>query len=270
MIHTKGKREERTEGLKPAGVRRLRDLRKENTDLRLKLEDVEKALEVERDEHKVDTILLEFASVSTEAQLPPPVRKETEPSGPGRRGRSPPTAPHGIAYIVGNIGFYLAIALLLVGAVLIRSAQNGAPVRIAGYSGLLVLSESMQDVIPKGSFILTKAVDAKSLQIGDDITFMTNPTTSVTHRILDIRSQEDGTVAFQTKGVNNQDPDRDLVAEVNVVGKVVYHNLLLGQLAQWISANWPLLLFLLVVWGALGKFLAYTMAPRKEGRRLKQ
>lgn len=269
MILTKGKREEQTAGLRPAGVQRLRELRRENTDLRLRLEDVEKALEEERSEHKVGAILLEFAPELSEARLPPPAAEKEEASGPGRRGRALPAGPHGIAYLVGNIGFYLAIALLLAGAVLFRSAQAGAPMRVAGYSGMLVLSESMQDAIPKGSFILTRAVEPEELQVGDDITFMVNPTTSVTHRIVDIHLQADGRPIIRTQGVNNPAPDTP-VANENIVGKVVYHSLLLGLLAKGVSDNWPLLLFLLVLWGALGKFLAYTITSRNEGRRLKQ
>ena len=245
MILTKGKREEQTAGLRPAGVQRLRELRRENTDLRLRLEDVEKALEEERSEHKVDAILLEFAPELSEARLPPPAAEKEEASGPGRRGRALPAA------------------------VLFRSAQAGAPMRVAGYSGMLVLSESMQDAIPKGSFILTRAVEPEELQVGDDITFMVNPTTSVTHRIVDIHLQADGRPIIRTQGVNNPVPDTP-VANENIVGKVVYHSLLLGLLAKGVSDNWPLLLFLLVLWGALGKFLAYTITSRNEGRRLKQ
>lgn len=276
-MRTKGKREEKTDGLKPKGVQRLQELREENTTLHLRLEELENALEREHMEHQVDSILWDYAS----GAFAPPVKEEAEPSGPGGEARSPPDASRsghratqqnskaqGFAHVMGNLMFYLAIVLLLAGAVMIRSTRSGAPVSIAGYSGLVVLSESMQDVIPKDSFILTKHVEPETLQIGDDITFMTNSVTCVTHRIVDIRPQPDGTLAFQTKGVNNQTPDSNLAAAGNVVGKVVYHNLLLGQIAQWISANWPLVIFLLAVWMSLSWVLKHTMRPTtKEGRR---
>ena len=281
-MSAKGKREEQTDGLKPEGVHLLQELQKENTDLRIRLVELEQALEREHIEHRVDSILWEYAS---DAPFPR-VREECEPSGPGVQALSPPTAPRGggrasqkpgsargqVAHAAGDVVFYLAIVLLLAGAVLIRSARHGAPVSIAGYSGLVVLSESMQDVIPKGSFILTRHVEPESLQIGDDITFMVNSETCVTHRIVDIRPQPDGTLAFQTKGVHNQTPDSNLAAAGNVVGKVVYHDLGLGLAAQWIRANWPLVVFLLAVWAALGWVLARTMRPAKKegGRRLQK
>ncbi|CUP98202.1 Signal peptidase I W [uncultured Flavonifractor sp.] len=268
---TKGKREEKTDGLKPKGIQRLRELREENTDLRIKLGELERELEKEHIEHQVDSILWDYAS-GTPAL---PVKEEAEPPAAphgGHRAAPQNSRAHGFAHIMGNLMFYLAIVLLLAGAVMIRSTRSGAPVSIAGYSGLVVLSESMQDVIPKGSFILTRHVEPETLQIGDDITFMTNSVTCVTHRIVDIRPQPDGTLAFQTKGVNNQTPDSNLAAAGNVVGKVVYHNLLLGQIAQWISANWPLVVFLLAVWAALSWVLKRTMRPtaKEGGRRLQK
>lgn len=164
----------------------------------------------------------------------------------------------------GNVAFYAALVSLLVGAFFIRSAQGGAPLNIAGYSGMLVLSGSMQDVIPKGSFLLTKSVEADTLAVGDDITFMTNSTTSVTHRIIEIMPQPDGTLAFRTQGVNNTAPDNNPVSEVNIVGKVVYHNYRIGMIAQWVSDNWPFLVFLLAVWIVLGFVLRWLNSDKEE------
>lgn len=169
-----------------------------------------------------------------------------------------PKSPAGrILRVVGNVFFFAAIVALFVGAYLIRSTQDGAPFGIGGYSGMLVLSGSMQDVIPKGSFILTKSVDTNTLKVGDDITYMLNASTTVTHRIINIRPQTDGSLAFQTQGVNNTTPDSALVASSNVVGKVVYHNYTLGLAATSIRDNWPLLLFLMIVFMVLCRVLAH-------------
>lgn len=166
--------------------------------------------------------------------------------------------------MAGNVAFYVALVSLLVGAFFIRSAQGGAPLNIAGYSGMLVLSGSMQDVIPKGSFLLTKSVEADTLAVGDDITFMTNSTTSVTHRIIEIMPQPDGTLEFRTQGVNNTAPDNNPVSEVNIVGKVIYHNYRIGMIAQWVSDNWPFLVFLLAVWIVLGFVLRWLNSDKEE------
>ncbi len=260
--------EPQTSGLMPLGVQRLRELRLENNELRAKIEALEKELASERLSHKADV-----ANVPKQANglatngIPPPRKEEAEPSGPGGGTDPPPrdgrrtTPDHGqerrrsrLKTVMGNALFFLALALTLVMALFIRATRGGAPTTIAGYSGMLVLTESMQDAIPKGSFVLVKHVEPEELQIGDDVTFMVNPTTSVTHRIVDIRPQADGIPIVQTKGVNNSNPDAPIAVD-NIVGKVVYHSLFLGLLANGIGENWPLLVFLLGVWTVLGRVL---------------
>ncbi len=213
---------EQLDGLTPTGVRRLRELRAESDELRAQIA----ALEKER---------TQFIS------RPPPVQEHER-----RRKR--------LQKVLGNVLFYLALALALVAALFIRATRQGAPMSIAGYSGMVVLTESMEDAIPKGSLIITKSIPPDELQIGDDITFMVNPTTSVTHRIVNIRPQAGGIPIIQTKGLTNPTPD-DPVPVENIVGKVIYHSLFLGILAKGVSDNWPLLLFLLALWTVMGKLL---------------
>jgi len=248
---------EQTAGLTPMGVRRLRELRAENDALRAKIETLEKDLEEERLEHMVDAEVWTAALERPASTRRPPPDQEDGESGTGppprRAVRRRTRQREKLKKAASNALFYLGLALALVVALFIRTAREGAPVSIAGYSGMLVLTESMQDAIPKGSFILVKHVAPEELQIGDDITFMVNPTTSVTHRIVDIRPQAGAAPIIQTKGVNNSAPDMPVVE--NIVGKVVCHSLFLGLLAKGISDNWPLLLFLMAVWTALGKAL---------------
>ncbi len=238
-----------TSGLTPLGVQRLRELRAENNALRAQIA----ALEKER----------------TQSISRAPPRQGTGPrtgADPPRQGRQKQ-----LKKAIGSALFYLALTLALVAAVFIRAVRQGAPASIAGYSGMLVLTESMEDAIPKGSFVLTKQVEPEELQVGDDITFMVGPTTSVTHRIIDIRPQAGGTPIIQTNGVNNTIPDTPVAAE-NIIGKVVYHSLFLGLLAKGISDNWPLLLFLLAVWTVLVRVLLrlFREDSPPQGKRLQK
>lgn len=277
MTEQKEMYEEPTEGLMPAGVKRLWELVEENKALRQRVEELERQsadsdtlrrrveeLEAQNTNYRMEKALHEYGS-ETPTSAPP---REAE----ARAQPDPPSTGKRIAQIVGNIGFYLGLLGLIVGAVLIRSAQSGAPVSIAGYCGMVVLSGSMQDVYPKDSFIITHHEDPSTLQVGDDITFMASADTCVTHRIIEIKRQQDGTLAFRTKGVNNQSPDSGEVAAVNVVGKVIYHNLTLGRTANWVSANWPLVVFLLAVWATLSWFLSHLLNPKEAegGKRAKK
>jgi len=91
-----------------------------------------------------------------------------------------------------------------------------------GYSYFTVLTSSMKDEIPKGSFILVRQTDPRKLGVGDNITFMKDAKTSVTHKIINVyeNHENSGGRGFQTKGVNNFEPDKDIVYAKNVVGKV--------------------------------------------------
>ncbi len=278
---------EPTDGLTPMGIQRLRSLRRENTALRAQVVTLEQALEKEQIEHHLDTELLTAAPKPPPATVEPASRppgeqkSETEPSGPGSV-ESPPSSGkrrkpidwHSgetrkrMAKTAGNTLFYMTMALILAGAFMARGARQGTPINIGGYSGMLVLTESMQDVIPKGSLILTKSVPAEELAVGDDISYMVNPTTSVTHRIISIHPQGDGSLSFRTEGLHNPTPDSSIVPEYNVVGKVIYHSLFLGLLAKGVSDNWPLLLFLLGIWIALGWVLARIWAGKPQGKRI--
>ena len=151
--------------------------------------------------------------------------------------------------IIGEVVFYGLLLLLIVAALFVRTTSDGAPKSLAGYSGMIVLTESMQSEIPKGSLVIAQQVDPETLQIGDDITYMANQTTSVTHRIIGIIEDYEGTGqrAFQTQGTMNDQPDKQLVPAINVVGKVVFHSETLGVVASFIGSYWPLLLFALAV-----------------------
>lgn len=157
-----------------------------------------------------------------------------------------------VVKLIGDLMIYLAVAILLLGAVRLRSALGSAPVSIAGYSGMLVLSGSMQDVLPEGTLILTKWVEPETLKVGDDITFLADSDFCVTHRIVGIRTLDDGSLAFQTQGVNNPTPDSRLAMEDSIVGKVVYHDLTAGRIVIWIRANWPLVMLAGAVMTTIG------------------
>jgi len=140
------------------------------------------------------------------------------------------------AYI-SNIIFYLAIALIIL-TVLTSGTDTGMPKTIFGYSYFTVVSHSMQNEIPKGSFILVKSVDSSGLEVGDTITYMQDRNT-VTHKIVGIFENyySGGTRGFQTQGVNNANPDSEIVHSSSIVGKVVFVLPGAGALMAYLSAN---------------------------------
>lgn len=151
--------------------------------------------------------------------------------------------------IVSDLIFYGILFSIVIGVLAVSAGGNGAPKAFGRYSAFVVLTGSMEDVIPKGSLVVTKHVDPYDLEIGDDITYMVSEKTTVTHRIVEIQEEylDTGERAFRTQGVMNQEPDRNPVAAVNVVGKVIYHNKILGIVVSFGQENWPLVIFFIVV-----------------------
>jgi signal peptidase len=100
----------------------------------------------------------------------------------------------------------------------------------------------MQSVIPKGSLVITRQIDPSSIQIGDDITYMLNERSSITHRVVGITEnyENSGSYGFETKGVDNENPDENIVYAKNVVGKVIFHVPNVGSILLAISENWML------------------------------
>ncbi len=174
--------------------------------------------------------------------------------------------------VAGNLFFYVMIFALVIGAFLYKSGSGGQPTMVAGYSAFTVLTSSMEDVYPKGSLIVTKRVEPEELKVGDDITYMISETSSVTHRIVGIMEnyQDTGERAFETKGTRNEKADKDPVSAVNVVGKVIFCSKPMGAAANFVSANWPILLFSMAVLGGLVAFLKWNFrsedAPDKKAK----
>ena len=110
-------------------------------------------------------------------------------------------------------------------------------VRLIGLQVYTVLSGSMEPVYHVGSLIYVKDTDYRELEVGDDITFMLNETTIVTHRIVEILPDtEDPTVLrFRTQGIANKTADEVPVHFKNVLGKPVFTIPYLGYVAYYIQ-----------------------------------
>lgn len=207
-----------------------------------------------------------------EASLPEQKRKKpAQVRAPAKRERlqkraeeEEPSRKKQILKTTGSIVFYCFLVFLVIAALFIRATSSGSPRSLAGFTGMIVLSGSMQSEIPQGSLVIARQVDPETLEIGDDITFMANQTTTVTHRIIGIIEDYEGTGqrAFETQGVMNARPDAQPVPAVNVVGKVIWHSLVLGQIAGFIGDYWMFLLFVLVV--VIGLAVVLKRIFRKE------
>lgn len=131
-----------------------------------------------------------------------------------------------------NIILYVILGIILISNVfiLIQSKMNEDKVpAIFGYKPFIVMSGSMETEIYTNDLIFVKTIDPKTLNEGDIIAFRTNDNVVVTHRIVEVYS-DNNTLQFKTKGDNNASNDSDLVNEESVEG--IYKGRI-PQLGSW-------------------------------------
>ena len=123
------------------------------------------------------------------------------------------------------VGIVVLLAVALVG------------VRLIGLTPYVVLSGSMEPVYHVGSLIYVKDVDHRDLKVGDDITYMLNEKTVVTHRIIEVLVDEEdpNTIRYFTQGVANDVPDGMSVHYKNILGKPVFSIPYLGYVSNYIQ-----------------------------------
>ena len=163
-----------------------------------------------------------------------------DPSKPAPPANIVQPTPKGTKSKAGKIvsaALFYGFLLCLVGGAFLLS--RGEKSDVFGYSFMNVITSSMQSVIPVGSLVVVRAVDTDTIRIGDDITFMKDAETAITHRVIGIIENYEGTGerGFETQGVDSDRPDFEIVRAANVVGVVKYHVPKLGQWLEWLRGN---------------------------------
>ena len=138
--------------------------------------------------------------------------------------------------IVWTIIICLIIIALFLGYYLVASKISEKKERfqppIALYT---IISPSMEPNIKVYDVIVdVKVKDASKIKKGDVITFISQSSMSkdmtVTHRVDEVVKNGDGSIAFKTKGDNNNSSDPALVTEDYIIGKTLFRVPQLGRL----------------------------------------
>ena len=136
--------------------------------------------------------------------------------------KEPTTLTHKIMTVVGTLMCIVLIPLLVSNIILIvRSYTNPDEVpSVGGFTPMIVLTDSMYPFIHSGDLIFCRNAQPEEVQVGDVISFFDpagNGVSVVTHRVVQI-TEQNGEIAWQTKGDANNVEDRDLVPADNLVG----------------------------------------------------
>lgn len=149
--------------------------------------------------------------------------------------------------IAGMILCLLMIPIVFINCTLIfRGYTNSEKVPgIGGIMPMIVLTDSMYPSIQSGDLILCHREDAEKVQVGDVIAFLDpdgSGKTVVTHRVAEITKDENGSLAWVTKGDANNTKDPTVVPAKNLVGVYQRRFAKLGDFAMFMQTTQGMLL----------------------------
>lgn len=123
-------------------------------------------------------------------------------------------ALHKVLTIVGTVLCVILLPILIINCILIvKSLSSDEVPSVASTLPLVVLTDSMSPVIESGDLIICRAGVPENIQAGDVIAFFDpagKDSSIVTHRVVEV-TEQDGEIAWRTKGDNNNTEDRLLV-----------------------------------------------------------
>lgn len=121
---------------------------------------------------------------------------------------------HRLLTVIGTVLCVILLPILIINCILIVKSYTSEEVpSVAGTLPLIVLTDSMYPVIESGDLIICHTAEPEEIEAGDIIAFFDpagNGSSIVTHRVLEV-TEQDGEVAWKTKGDNNNTEDRLLV-----------------------------------------------------------
>ena len=133
-------------------------------------------------------------------------------------------------YMASILLYTILILLLIVGIIFIAYIYDAKKNASSGdykpplYNAYIIVSQSMTPVIKVNDAIITKRVDASTINVGDVVTYYSEnpeyPGIMITHRVIE-KNQVDGEYYFVTKGDYNNISDPLTVKESQIYGKVV-------------------------------------------------
>lgn len=154
---------------------------------------------------------------------------------------------HKILTVIGAVLCIILIPILILNCTLIlKSYTNKDQVpSVGGIFPMIILTDSMEPVFSSGDLIVCHTIDAEEVQEGDIICFYDpagNGTTTVTHRVMKVTSDENGALAWETKGDANNTEDGTLVPAKNLVGIYKSHLSGLGNVAMFMQTTQGLII----------------------------
>lgn len=170
-----------------------------------------------------------------------------------RRSQRPETkrgAGHILVNVLGGLLCLIFIPVIICNVILIvRSYMDTEKLpMVFGISPVIVMSGSMYPTFNAGDMIILQETDPDKIEEGDVICYFADndKNTAITHRVVGIQTEEDGTPVFVTRGDANNVEDRIGVTPDMIQGKYTGFTIAgLGNVAVFLQS--PLGMVLCIV-----------------------
>lgn len=159
--------------------------------------------------------------------------------------------------------------IIILSLLLILTSLN-----IGAYRMFVVKSGSMEPKIKIGSIVFDQRKN--NYQINDVITFkIKNSKDTVTHRIVEIKTDAKNDIFFSVKGDVNNSPDEELVPVENVVGRVLFSIPYVGYLISFVKTLPGIIILIIIpttiiIYEEIGKIKEEIKKIRKEAKKLEE
>lgn len=142
-----------------------------------------------------------------------------------------------------DLGSNALLVLLLCAVVAVLAAPHAL-----GWRYGILRSGSMSPDMPAGAAIVVAPAGADEIRVGDAITYRsaTNRGLLVTHRVVEVTEDTNGTLAYRTKGDANEEPDAGFVTPDRLLGRVVFSVPYVGQVSQHLHTRAGFFLLMVV------------------------
>lgn len=142
---------------------------------------------------------------------------------------------------------------------------------VTGAKPYTILTGSMEPQYPPGTLVVVQPAEAEDINLGDVITYQleSGKAQVVTHRVVGVGADADGTPVFITRGDANDADDADPVLPVQIVGKLWYsvpyigwiNNVVTGEARAWAI---PIVVGGLFVYGIVTILLGFRDRRREK------
>ena len=165
----------------------------------------------------------------------------------------------------------LVIMALILTMVIVLQRVTNSNGSIGGYKIFRVITGSMEPEYEVGEVVISKEIDPKDIEVGDDIVYLGKTGEYagkiIMHNVVGIDTNQDGRLTFHAKGLQSNSVEDPQISEEQIYGVVKYRAHILTILYN-LATNIYSIFFIIIIL-VLNVFIAFN-TPKKSKKSKKR